>query len=142
MFLVIDTNVLFSFFHPRSGVMGCFKSLKDRDVTLLVPQGMFDELLKIMPKILKYCNLSRSEFSVMLALLLKSVEIIPKVEYEQFMSEAKKTSPHLKDAPLFALSLAFNKAPIWSREPGLKRQKVVRVLSDEEVKEYFGLSEA
>jgi predicted nucleic acid-binding protein len=60
----------------------------------------------------------------------------------KFIEEAKRISPHLKDAPLFALSLAFDKVPIWSREPRLKRQKSVEVLWDEEVKDYFGLAEA
>lgn len=46
----------------------------------------------------------------------------------------------LKDSPYFALALAFDKAPIWSREPRLKRQKVVKVLHDKEVEEYFGSS--
>jgi predicted nucleic acid-binding protein len=60
----------------------------------------------------------------------------------KFIEEAKRISPHLKDAPLFALSLAFDKVPIWSRKPRLKRQKSVEVLWDEEVKDYFGLAEA
>jgi len=98
MFLIVDTNVLFSFFHSESNVKEYFESLREKGVSLLVPQYMFDELLGI--------------------------------------------KPHLKDAPLFALSLAFNNAPIWSREPRLKMQKVVEVLHDKEVEKYFGLTEA
>ena len=86
--------------------------------------------------------LREDNFSVSLALLLKLVEIIPKEEYGEFIEEAKRISPLLKDAPLFALSLAFNNAPIWSREPRLKMQKVVEVLHDKEVEKYFGLTEA
>jgi len=142
MFLIVDTNVLFSFFHSKSKVKGYFKSLREKGVSLLVPQYMFDELLDIKSEILKGCDLREDNFSVSLALLLKLVEIIPKGEYEEFIEEAKRISPHLKDAPLFALSLAFDKVPIWSREPRLKRQKSVEVLWDEEVKEYFGLAEA
>jgi predicted nucleic acid-binding protein len=56
--------------------------------------------------------------------------VVPKSNYEIFLDKALRISPHKKDAPLFALSLAFNKAPIWSREPRLKRQKIIRVLSD------------
>lgn len=133
MFLIIDTNVLFSFFHPRSKVKEYFKSLRERGVSFLVPQYMFDELLSIKPEILKYSDLSEDKFPVLLALLLKFVKIVPKGQYEEFLGEAKRISPHLKDAPLFALSLAFDKAPIWSREPRLKRQRFINVLSDEEV---------
>jgi predicted nucleic acid-binding protein len=142
MFLIVDTNVLFSFFHSKSKVRESFKSLRERGVSLLVPQYMFDELLGIKPEILRDCNLSVDEFSVSLALLLKLLEIVPEGEYEEFIEEAKRISPHLKDAPLFALSRAFDKVPIWSREPRLKRQKVVKVLHDKEVVElYFGLAE-
>ena len=142
MFLIVDTNVLFSFFHSKSNVKEYFKSLREKGVSLLVPQYMFDELLGIKSEILRGCDLREDNFSVSLALLLKLVEIIPKGEYEESIEEAKRISPHLKDAPLFALSLAVDKAPIWSREPRLKRQKSVEVLWDEEVKEYFGLAEA
>ncbi len=142
MFLIVDTNVLFSFFHSKSKVTGYFKSLREKGVSLLVPQYMFDELLGIKSEILRGCDLREDNFSVSLALLLKLVEIIPKEEYGEFIEEAKRISPHLKDAPLFALSLASNNAPIWSREPRLKMQKVVEVLHDKEVEKYFGLTEA
>jgi len=140
MFLIVDTNVLFSFFHSKSNVKEYFESLREKGVSLLVPQYMFDELLGIKSEIFKCCDLR--DFSVLLALLLKLVEVVPKKEYAEFLEESKKVSPHLKDAPLFALSLAFDKAPIWSREPRLKMQKVVEVLHDKEVEKYFGLAEA
>ena len=81
MFLIVDTNVLFSFFHSKSKVTGYFKSLREKGVSLLVPQYMFDELLGIKSEILRGCDLREDNFSVSLALLLKLVEIIPKEEY-------------------------------------------------------------
>jgi len=71
MFLIVDTNVLFSFFHSKSNVKEYFESLREKGVSLLVPQYMFDELLGIKSEILKCCD-SR-DFSVLLALLLKLV---------------------------------------------------------------------
>lgn len=133
MFLIVDTNVLFSFFHPRSKIKGYFRSLREGGVSLLVSQYMIEELLSIKPEILKYCDLPEDKFLAALALLLKFVKIVPKKEYVGFLEEEKRMSPHLKDAPLFALSLAFDKAPIWSREPRLKRQRFINVFSDEEV---------
>jgi len=135
--LIIDTNVLFAFFHPKSSsVKEIFKSLKDKKVKLFVPQYMFEELLNIKQKVLKNCGLNNEQFSIILALLLKFVEIIPKSEYK-----SKKLSPHLKDAPLFALSLFLDKAPIWSREPRLKKQDSVDVLDDKDVKKFFDIEE-
>jgi predicted nucleic acid-binding protein len=140
MLLIIDTNVLFSFFHPGSNVRELVKLLREKNISLLVPLLMFEELLEILPKILKNCKLSMSEFIVLLELLLKIVRIVPQIEFEKFLDEAKKISPHSKDISLFALSLAFDKSPIWSREPRLKKQKSISVLSDDEVIEYFELS--
>lgn len=112
MFLIVDTNVLFAFFHSKSKVEERFRGLREKEVTLVVPRDMFNELLDIKPEILKYCKLSEMEFLSILALLLKFIKIIPKEKYEEFLEEAKKMSPDLKDAPLFALSLAFDRTPI------------------------------
>jgi predicted nucleic acid-binding protein len=84
MFLIVDTNVLFSFFHSKSKVKELFKSLSEKGVSLIVPQYMFDELLGIMSEILRGCDLREDNFSVSLALLLKLLEIIPKGEYEVY----------------------------------------------------------
>jgi predicted nucleic acid-binding protein len=95
-----------------------------------------EELDKLKGEIIK-CGISESEYANSFELLRIIVETVPETEYSQFLEEAKKISPHKKDAPLFALSLALDKAPIWSRDLRLKRQKVVRVFSDREVKEFL-----
>jgi predicted nucleic acid-binding protein len=84
---------------------------------------------------MKFARLNEKEFEQFINDLDKFVKVIPMSIYEQFLDEANKISPHKKDAPLFALSLAFNKAPIWSRDLRLRRQKFVKVLSDKEVEE-------
>lgn len=136
MDLVIDVNVLFSFFR-KGRVFKLIEELTKRDIRLLIPTEMKEELLRLKHKIIKFAGISEEEWeelSTVLFLLVKSVSISV---YKRFLEEAKKISPHKKDAPLFALSLAFNKAPIWSREPRLKRQKVIEVLLDKEVEEKF-----
>jgi predicted nucleic acid-binding protein len=131
-FLVLDVNVLFSFF-KRGKVFWLIEALVKKNVKLLVPTEIVEELVKLKHKILSSAKLSENEWEELLKLLFSVVENISKSKYEPFLSEGKRISPHIRDAPLFALSLAFNKAPIWSRELRLKRQKVVKILSDKDV---------
>lgn len=134
MFLILDTNILFSFFR-KSKVFELVRKLRKKEFKLCTPNFMYSELLNLKDEILKTSKLSNNEFDILLTILKLVVKPISKEEYIEFLPEAKEISPHLKDAPLFALSLALEKSPIWSREPKLKRQKFVRVLSDEEIVE-------
>ena len=134
MFIVLDTNVLFSFFR-RSKVFKLTKELKLSGYKLIAPDFVFFEIIGLKNKILKSSKISESEFEFLLLFLKRIIRFVPKVEYKSFISESKIVSPHLKDFPLFALSLAFDKSPIWSREPRLKKQKLIKVLLDEEIEE-------
>jgi predicted nucleic acid-binding protein len=134
MFLIIDTNVLFSLV-VKGKVRKLFKQLWKERINPIIPEFSKEELLEIKSDLMKFARLNEKEFEQFINDLGKFVKVIPMSVYEQFLDEAKKISPHKKDAPLFALSLAFNKAPIWSRDLRLRRQKFVKVLSDKEVEE-------
>ncbi len=129
--LIVDTNVLFAFFSNKK-VVEIFKKLYLNGTRMIVPQFVMEELENLKEKITKK-GITEEEYVNSLQLLKLLIEVVPKSYYESFLDEALKVSPHKKDAPLFALSLAFNKAPIWSREPRLKRQKLIQILSDREV---------
>ena len=132
MLLILDTNILFSFFN-KSKVLRLAKELKHKGYKLVSPDFVFFEILGLKNKILKSSEITESEFDLMLLLIKRAVKFIPKVEYKEFVSEAKQLSPHTKDFPLFALSLYLDKAPIWSRELRLKKQKLIKVFSDEDI---------
>jgi len=133
MELVVDTNVLFAL--PRSSrVRKLVDKLLERKVRLLIPQFVIDELVALKGDVMKYTGFDEEEFARFLEDVKVLFEVIPEKEYRLFLGEAKRVAPHEKDIPLFALSLKFN-CPVWSREPRLRRQKVVEVLSDKEVEE-------
>lgn len=138
--LIVDANVVISALIPGSKSIELLFNLNRAGHRLLSPEFLLEEVSRNIPDLERDSGLTLEELKSSFKLLLKRIEIVPKSEYSQFLEEAKRISPHLKDSPYFALSLAFNKSPIWSREPRLKRQKVVKVLSDSEVKEYFGLT--
>lgn len=136
--LIIDTNVVFAF-SKAPKVVDLIEGLIKAGVKLVTPQFCLDELVNVRDKLMKYAGFSENEFKAFIKEIKKAFFVVPKLLYEDFIEEAELISPHKKDVPLFALSLAFNKVPIWSREPRLKRQRVVKVLSDKDVEEYFGL---
>jgi len=134
MEVILDTNVLFAL--PRATtVIKLVDKLLERKVKLLVPEFIIEELISLKEKMMKYTGFSEEEFVRFMENVKALVEIVPEEKYRPFLEEAKRISPHKKDIPLFALSIAFNKSPIWSREPRLKRQKFVKVLDDKALEE-------
>lgn len=134
MFLIADTNILFSL-AGKGKVLKLLKQLWNKGVRVITPEFSKEELLKVKKDLIKFTGFSEVEFKKFIEKLEKVVEIVPKSKYLEFLEEAKKISPHKKDIPFFALSLAFKKAPIWSRDAKLKRQKFIKVLSDKEVED-------
>ena len=132
MFLILDTNILFSFF-KKSKVFILTKQLRSKGYRLIAPDFVLYEIKGLKKKILKSTKISESEFDFLLLFIRRVIRFVSKVEYESYIQESKKISPHLKDFPLFALSLAFGKPPIWTRESRLKKQEFIRVFSDKEV---------
>ncbi len=131
MFLILDTNVLFSFFR-KSKVFDSIRKLRESGYALVAPDFVYSELSHLKGDILKYSGISEDEFELLLISLKYVVRSVANSDYTRFFPEAEKITPDKKDSPLFALALAL-KCPIWSREPKLKRQKSIAVLADEDV---------
>jgi predicted nucleic acid-binding protein len=135
MQLVLDANVIFSALLKGKPLFMLIE-LRKRGVELITPNFLVDEFFWKVEELSKGLGISEQQTIQSFAKLLSElVRVVPKKKYRRFLSKAKQISPHIKDAPYFALSLAFNKAPIWSRELRLRRQKVIKVLSDNEVEE-------
>ncbi|MBC7129159.1 MAG: hypothetical protein H5T45_05460 [Thermoplasmatales archaeon] len=73
---------------------------------------------------------------VVVSLLKRKIETVPKTDYEMWLDEARKIAPHFKDIPYFALALSLN-AAIWSDEKAFKRQIKVKIFSTEKLKTFF-----
>ena len=134
--LVADTNVIF-LFSKNPNLVVLVQKLRKSGIKLTTPQFCLDELhsTKVKGDLMKYAGFSENEFERFIKEVKKILFVVPIFLYDDFMEEAKHISPDKKDVPLFALSLAFDKAPIWSREPRLKRQKTVKVLDDKGVED-------
>ena len=108
MELIVDANILFSFFKPESFTRELMKSLYTRNVRLFIPDYGLDEVFELRGRICDYCGINESEFETSLALLYEILHIVPAHEFKSVIPEAEKMlSGHLKDIPYFALALSL-----------------------------------
>jgi len=136
MQLVIDTNILISFF-------------KDNPVRLIIINSDFlglklfsleyviDELKKNESDVSKYSKINSMQFNEILSELVKLIKIIPKESFNQFESQAKQLI-HSKDIPIFALALKLG-CVIWSNEPGFKCQSKIEIFNTDDLRKKLGI---
>lgn len=134
MKLVVDTNVIFSFFNERS---------KARELSLLPelelysPSFALDEIEEHKSEILERFSLTEAQFTLIEKLLGTVVKFVGKEEYSEFLPRAMKLSPDPDDADFFGLALKLD-CPIWSEDGKLKDQPQVKVLSTTELIDLLG----
>lgn len=131
MKLVVDTNILVSFFRD-SPVRFILINPFLFDLKFFVPEYGIQELFNIKKLISKYAHLSESQINFSFEELKKHLEIIPSETFQSFKREAVKFVPHNKDLPFFALALKINCA-IWSKELAFKRQQKIKVFNTKEL---------
>jgi len=134
MQLVVDTNILVSFFRPNP-VRSIIMNSASLGIRLLTPERTIDELKKNEPDVLKYSKINSARFNEILSDLTKFIEVFPKESFREFEQEAKQLV-HEKDIPIFALALKLNCA-IWSNEPSFKQQSKLPVFSTRDMIELF-----
>ena len=139
--LVIDTNVLFSFFRKDSPTAAVITGGHAGTLKLFTPELARTELKKYKPLICSKSGILPEDFDLLLALLEHFVEHIPFDEYKEQLTEAAALADKLTlnekaeffdDIDFFALSLTLH-CPIWSNDKLLKKQQTVDVLSTGEL---------
>ena len=125
MRLVVDTNILYTFFWEKSFAR---KALLKPGLELFSPELALKEINMHEADILKKTNTSQKEFINLRHELAIAVEFIPLEEYKKFIKAALDISPDQNDADFFALALRL-KLPIWSNDSLLKTQDKITVLS-------------
>ena len=138
MKLVVDTNVLFSFFNEKS---------KARKLSLLPnlelhsPAFSLEEIKKHRSDIIKRFSLSEAQYALIERLLNVVVKFVKEKEYDLHLSEAKALSFDPDDTDFFALALNLSCA-IWSEDKLFKKQSKVKVYSTFELSKEFGLKKS
>ena len=132
MKLVVNTNILFSFFRENP-VREVIADSKSFGLELYTPEYAFSELRDNKPDLMKYSGVKADkDLEFALSALEFFVEVPPLSFFKDFKSEAEDVSPHAKDSPFFALALKLE-SEIWSNEPRLKRQSRVKVFNTREL---------
>ena len=130
MRLVIDTNILFSFFRKDSTTRNLISRFEIFE--LFAPSFCIEELLKYKQLICKKAGISEETFKKVLEELNIFVKIVPLNEYSKFLPKAKSICPDPDDIDFFALALKLN-CPIWSNDTKLKKQSAIKVFSTREL---------
>ena len=136
MQLVVDTNILLSFFRDNP-VRFIIVNSDLIGLRLSSPQYSIDELKKNKLDVLKYSKLNSEQFNKVLSELPEFIEIISNELFRQFEAKAKQLT-HDKDIPVFALALKLNCA-IWSNKPSFKKQSSVKIFNTEDLRKFLNI---
>ena len=136
MKLVLDTNILFSFFRENPVRQAILKS-ELHSLELFSPEYTIEELRNNISKLSKYSGLNPEEIFFVLRKLARHVSFISEKEYKKFESQAKQLI-HDKDIPIFALALKLNCA-IWSNEPRFKKQSPVEIFNTRDLRKLLNI---
>jgi len=125
MDFVVDANILFAALIKDSVTADLFVQ---EEIRLFAPEFIFREFEKYHATIMAKTDRSESDFEHFMVILLKRIHVVPREEFDSHISQAKKTSPDIKDVPYFALAMKKN-IPIWSNDKQLESQDLVVVYS-------------
>ena len=128
MELVVDTNIVFSLFRSDSFTR---ELIQKQDLKLFSPESLIKELDKYREVICSKSGISPESFSEAKQAVLAIITIVP--ESKESLLKAEPLISDKSDVPFLALSLDFNKIPIWSNDPHFKEQSLVKVFTTEEL---------
>lgn len=133
MKLVVDSNVLFTFFWKNATATDLFVF---QDLELYTPQFTLGEIDKYSMEIMKKARISQKEFLDIKKELQLLIVFVPLQKYSSSLEKAITISPDPDDVDFFALALEMN-SPIWSNDKKLKEQNTIKIMTTKEIIELF-----
>lgn len=130
MELIIDATILFCALIGKGVTKQIIFS---KFIKLSCPETLFNEVEEHKPRIKELSRLSSVELEALLGELKKKIEPFKLSEYDKFLKQANSLISDKDDTEYLALSLAFNKMPIWSNDPHFKKQSIVEVFNTKEL---------
>ena len=127
MRLVVDANILFSFFKRDSFTRKFI--LSHPEIELFTPLYVFNELEEHKEEIKSKARIDDRVYELSAKELLEYVTIVPLDDFKESWEEAKQISPDPDDVEYLAVALSLDCA-IWSNDRDLKKtQSMVKILS-------------
>ncbi|MDI6886151.1 MAG: PIN domain-containing protein [archaeon] len=138
MKLVVDANILFSFFKKDSFTRRFI--LSHPEIELFTSLYVFEELEEHKGEIKSKARIDDTIFELSSKELSAYVTIVPLDEFKEFWEEAEQISPDPDNAQYLAVALSLDCA-IWSNDKDLKeKQYRVVVVTTEELTKLLGNS--
>lgn len=133
MKLVIDTNILFSFFKVYSYTRKLISN-PVLNLELYSPKFTLKELEKYFEEINRKTKMNIGTFEFLKRFLPMFIKFVPLEEYRDFLEQAAKELITIdpNDVDFLALSLKLN-CPIWSNDPHFKKQSLIKAFSTKEL---------
>ena len=129
MRLVLDNNILFSIMNPKSAASYLFSSLR---AGFSAPEFIKSEFNEHKGDCLFKSKLSEHEFEMRQAEVENAINFFKLSEYDDFLEASANALPDSDDADFVALALLL-KAAVWSNDPHLKQQPLVKVYTTAEL---------
>lgn len=128
MKIVVDSNRVFSAF-IKAGVTR--RILFTTNNEFFAPEELLGEIGKYKGYIIKKGNLNEEKFEELYLKLVTTVKFLSTDTYKEHFSKALEVMKDIdrKDAPFLAIGLAINADGIWTGDPHLRQQNLVRVFS-------------
>jgi len=134
MKLIVDATVLFCGLIGK----GVTKDIIFSDeIKLYAPEYLFEEFKEHKPRIKILSELSSNELDTLFDRLEKRIKPVSRFKFEKFLKQANSLISDKDDTEYLALSLVFNKMPIWSNDPHFKQQSLVKIFTTEELVKYL-----
>ncbi len=143
MKLVVDTNVLFSFFKKDSFTRKFI--ILNKGMELISPELSLEELNKYANELLFKSKLTKNKLEEALLLLRSYVKFMPETEYKAQLKDAEALAGHfsaedagefMEDIDFFALALKEN-CSIWSNDKLFRKQSSIVVFNTAELAKSF-----
>ncbi len=112
--------------------------LLSKSIELYTPKYLFEELEKHKQEIDLLSKLSLEDRNKLFDELKLKIKVIPKEQFDMFLTKANELISDKEDTEYLALSLSINNRPIWSNDSHFKEQLIVSVYT---TKELLGLLE-
>ena len=127
--LVLEANIKFSIMKPDSIASYLFFTLKAKFFT---PEYIESEMNKHKFECLSKSKLPEHEFELWQDEVDGRIKFCNHSEYKDLLEKSASVIRDREDAPYLALALAI-KAAIWSNDPHLKQQLLVKVYTTKEL---------
>lgn len=137
MRIVVDSNILFSFFWKDSTFS---KLCENRELQLISPEYALVEINNYKVEIMKKAKISNEEFNKKRLELVDRISFIPLEVYVLEFNNVKKLAEKFKeksdeilgDIDFLALAIKLE-MPLWTHDKLLKEQNRVKILTTKEV---------